>query len=80
MLRLKTLGHPDCQGYGISIFKKALKEVEEIQADRITGMAYAVRIRNYKQDDFEVFIKSLKTDMKVASDRNTEVERLKSLI
>lgn len=80
MLRLKSLGHPDCSKYGISIFKEALTEVGEIEAERIIGMAYATRVRNLKDDDFNDFIKSLKVDLKNDTDTKTEVERLKSMI
>ena len=62
------------------MFKEALKEASEIEADRITGMAYAVRVRNHKQDDFESFIQSLKADLTDTAQKKNEVERLKTLI
>lgn len=72
-------GHPECIEYGVSFFADALEEARDIENERTIATAYAVRMRNAKEDNFSEFISSLlgrdnASDEKISED----IQKLKS--
>lgn len=81
MARLICLGHNDCVHYGISFFRDAMMASTELENERTISMAYAVRVRNAKDDVFLSFIDALKIkDNESQKDISTDIENLKSAI
>ena len=79
--RLISQGHPDCINYGISFFRDAVLAAEELESERVIGMAYAVRVRNANKEVFGDFIESLKArgkDVSKEKEIAQDVDRLRS--
>ena len=75
------LGHSDCVHYGISFFRDAMITSEELENERTVSMAYAVRVRNVKDDAFNSFIDALSIKNEESKkDIGESVANLKALI
>ena len=75
------LGHSDCVHYGISFFRDAMIASEELENERTISMAYAVRVRNAKEESFSSFIEALSAkNEESAKDIGESVANLKKIL
>ena len=75
------LGHPNCIHYGVSFFRDAMLASEELENERTISMAYAVRVRNAKEDAFSSFVSALsRKNEETKKDIGEDVSNLKTLL